>query len=213
MKKILSSFILLILVAGCGVVKKTTVSASTEVSNAKSSADSSSVSTYIDTTKTDGKTISIVKVEFYPESGGETTPAPPADSLSGDDAKGPETAPERPKRPGSGGNTISVNGKTISGNIKTAEIIEISTESEAKGVTETKAEEQSSSVEESSSSTEVEQTETPQKDPRRFLWLAILLGVGLVVFLVVYHKFLKPLGVADKVRNFLSKIFSFRKKA
>ena len=162
----------------------------------------------LDTTKTGSSTISIIKIEFYPDNGPET-PAP--DSTSTGNPKGPETAPERPVRPGSGGNTISVNGKTISGNIKSAEIVEIKTESEEKGVSSSDSKETVSSDEKTEAKIEEIKTSTPQKDPRRFLWLAILIGVGLVAFLVVYYKFLKPLGIAGKVRNFFAKIFSFRK--
>ena len=208
MKKILSLFILLYLFVGCGVVKKTASSASTEVTQTKTSTDSSSVSTFVDTTKTGSSTISIIKIEFYPDNG-PVTPAP--DSTSTGEAKGPETAPERPVRPSSGGNTINVNGKTISGNIKSAEIVEIKTDSEEKGVSSSEAKETVSSDEKTEAKIEEIKTETPQKDPRRFLWLAILIGVGLVAFLVVYYKFLKPLGIADKVRNILSRLFSFRK--
>ena len=208
MKKILSLFILLYLFVGCGVVKKTASSASTEVTQTKTSTDSSSVSTFVDTTKTGSSTISIIKIEFYPDNG-PVTPAP--DSTSTGEPKGPETAPERPVRPNSGGNTINVNGKTISGNIKSAEIVEIKTDSEEKGVSSSEAKETVSSDEKTEAKIEEIKTETPQKDPRRFLWLAILIGVGLVAFLVVYYKFLKPLGIADKVRNILSRLFSFRK--
>lgn len=212
MKKILSSLILLYLVVGCGVVKKTAISASTEALQFSSKADSSSVSTYVDTTKTEGSTISIIKIEFYPDENGQNPAVnDPADNLPVDPEKVPETAPKRPTRPGSGA-TINVGGKTISGNIKSAEIIEINKESKTIGVSDSKTESQSSEASISASSSTVEKTETPQKDPRRFLWLAILIGVGLVAALVVYYKFLKPLGVVNKVRDFFTTIFSFRKK-
>ena len=125
--------------------------------------------------------------------------------------KVPETAPERPKRPGSGA-TINVGGKTISGNIKSAEIIEINKESKTNGVSESKTETQSSEASSSESSSSIEKTETPQKDPRRFLWLAILIGVGLVALLVVYYKFIKPLGLGGKIKSFLETFGLFRKK-
>ncbi len=212
MKKILSSIILLYLLVGCGVVKKTAISASTEVSTTTSSKDSSSVATYVDTTKTEGSTISIIEIEFYPDGNGPiSADNDPADNLSGDPDKGPDKAPEGAKRPGSGA-TITVGGKTISGNIKSAKITEISKESEAKGVSETKTDEKSSSVETAESSTTVEKIETPQKDPRRFLWLAILIGVGLVALLVVYNKFLKPLGLGGKIKSFLGKVGNLLKK-
>lgn len=212
MKKILSSILLLYLLVGCGVVKKTAISASTEVSTSQSSSDSSSVSTYVDTTKTEGSTISIIKIEFYPDENGPNPAVnDPAYNLPTDPEKVPEAAPERPKRPGSGA-TINVGGKTISGNIKSAEIIEINKESKTNGVSESKTETQSSEASSSESSSSIEKTETPQKDPRRFLWLAILIGVGLVALLVVYYKFLKPLGLGGKIKSFLETFGLFRKK-
>jgi hypothetical protein len=44
------------------------------------------------------------------------------------------------------------------------------------------------------------------------LWLAILIGVGLVALLVVYYKFLKPLGLGGKIKSFLETLGLFRKK-
>lgn len=205
MKKILSSILLLYLLVGCGVVKKTAISASTEVSTSKTSTDSSSVSTFVDTTKTGSSTISIIKIEFYPD---EIGPNPavndPEDNLPTDQEKVPETAPERPKRPGFGA-TINVGGKTISGNIKSAEIIEINKESKTNGVSESKTETQSSESSSSESSSSIEKTETPQKDPRRFLWLAILVAVSLIAILVVYVKFIKPLNLGGWISKILGK--------
>lgn len=196
-------FISLLLFCGCGTVKKTAVSTTVNDSTAVKTSREIDTSTLIDTTKIDGKIVSIVKVEFFPD-----TPVPDPKPIT------PEAAPDKPNETKEAAplpptsrpvNSISANGKTISGSIKSAEIIEIASESEIRGKTEKETTEETET--EIVSTTDLDNNEevTPEKDPRRFLWLAILIAVGLVATLVVYNKFIKPLNLGGKIRSLVGK--------
>lgn len=204
MKHYFSLFIMLCLFAGCGVVKKSATSTSAEVNTSLDQHQETSISSYVDTTKIDGKAVSVVKIEFYPDG-----PDPVIEKKDPSDTMKTADPPAQVSR---SVNTIETPGTRITGKIKTAEIVEIQSETTSKGVTEKTAEIEETVAETTEINTTSAAEETPQKDPRRFLWLAILIGVGLVALLVVYYKFIKPLGLGGKATSFIAKLVSFLKK-
>lgn len=200
--KILLLFISFFLFVGCGTVKKTAVSNLSKVEEMKETSKDLDLKTLIDTTKIDGKVVQIVKVEFFPDSPPPTITKEDPDSLPSSAPLSKDQPAKDPERPT---NTVSTKGTKISGAIKSAEIVEIESETEIRGKTETEIQETVEEVVDTTTETQSSESVTPEKDPRRFLWLAILIGVSLIALLVVYAKFIKPLKLGGKITNLLGK--------
>lgn len=191
-------------IVGCGTVKQTAVSNLSKEESTVTTSRDLDASTLIDTTKIDGKVVSIVKVEFFPDS-------PPPIISREDDREVQDSAPlvEDQPRPT---NTVTTNGTTISGAIKSAEIVEIEQTSEVRRKTETQVTEQTDEVVETAAETQSAEEVIPVKDPRRFLWLAVLIGVSLIAALIVYAKFIKPLNIGSRIAGIASKFGNLLKK-
>ena len=191
-------------IVGCGTVKQTAVSNLSKEESTVTTSRDLDASTLIDTTKIDGKVVSIVKVKFFPDS-------PPPIISREDDREVQDSAPlvEDQPRPT---NTVTTNGTTISGAIKSAEIVEIEQTSEVRGKTETQVTEQTDEGVETAAETQSAEEVIPVKDPRRFLWLAVLIGVSLIAALIVYAKFIKPLNIGSRIAGIASKFGNLLKK-
>lgn len=200
--KLLLLFLSFFFFVGCGTVKKTAVSGLAKVEETKDTSRDLDVSTLIDTTKIDGKVVSIVKVEFFPDSPPPVVTKEDPDSVRNSAPLVVDQPAKDQPRPT---NTVSTKGTTISGSIKSAEIIEIEEETEHRGKTQTEITETAEETTVQKAETQSSETVTPEKDPRRFLWLAILIAVSLIALLVVYVKFIKPLNLGGWISKILGK--------